>query len=190
MADHPSTPSPSSEPTGEGSSGSGWRSPAGVSVIIAAIAVVVTVVTFTIAEVRERERSAAGPTSVAVAGPTARADDGPAVDQLFVYGSSKPDRPRYQYIAHFVADSRPAQVEGLLYDTGADYPAAKFGIGRPIPGYVLTIKPGQEEDFFRQMDMIESGLFGRKSVTTLAGDRVWAYEWNGPTDGFTPIDEW
>jgi hypothetical protein len=61
-------------------------------------------------------------------------------------------------------------VDGCLYDSGAGYPAAKFG---PM-----------------QMTQIEAGLFRPVGVTTRDGTRVQAFEWIGPTDGFTRIQRW
>jgi hypothetical protein len=52
-------------------------------------------------------------------------------------------------------------VDGLLYDSGAGYPAAKFVPGDPIPGYLLTLRPDSAAEFFTQMTQIEAGLFRR-----------------------------
>jgi hypothetical protein len=47
-----------------------------------------------------------------------------AADKLFVYGSTMPGQSRYGYIEHYVESSTPDAVEGLLYDSGQDYPLA------------------------------------------------------------------
>jgi gamma-glutamylcyclotransferase (GGCT)/AIG2-like uncharacterized protein YtfP len=109
---------------------------------------------------------------------------------VFVYGTSMPSHSRYSYIEHYVESHRPAQVDGHLYDSGAGYPAAKFGPGDLIHGYLLTLRPDSAAEFFTQMTQIEAGLFRPVGVTTRDGTRAQAFEWIGPTDGLTRIERW
>jgi gamma-glutamylcyclotransferase (GGCT)/AIG2-like uncharacterized protein YtfP len=132
------------------------------------------------------------PDAVTAAPPTTAASPATvlAANQLFVYGSSKPGQPRYDYIQHYVASETEDSVTGYLYDSGQDYPAAKFGPGEPIAGWVLTIHDDSVEEFFTEMTQMESGLFALKQVRTVSGLLVRSFEWIGPTDGLERIDHW
>jgi gamma-glutamylcyclotransferase (GGCT)/AIG2-like uncharacterized protein YtfP len=152
-----------------------WRSPAGISAIAAAVTCVLGVITFFVVDLA-RPDDTPGPT--------------PDGNLVFVYGTSMPNHSRYSYIEHYVESHRPAQVDGLLYDSGAGYPAARFGPGDPIPGYLLTLRPDSVAEFFTQMTQIEAGLFRQVGVTTRDGTRAQAFEWIGPTDGFKRIQRW
>lgn len=160
-----------------------WLSPAGISAIAAALTCVLGLVTWLIASLAKPDQPAAAP-------PTAPTSAAVAADKLFVYGSTMPGQSRYDYIKHYVASSTPDSVEGLLYDSGQDYPLAKFGPGEPIPGYVLTIHEDSAQEFFTSMTQMESGLFSLVEVRTRSGERVRAYEWIGATDGLNRISRW
>ncbi|HEY5822060.1 MAG TPA: gamma-glutamylcyclotransferase [Propionibacteriaceae bacterium] len=160
----------------------GWRTPSGISAIAAAVTCVFGLISFLVVQlVDDRDMPAAAPPSVSVAA---------ATNLIFVYGSSMPGQSRYPYIQHYVESSRSSAVTGYLYDSGQDYPIAKFGPGDPIPGFVLTLRPESAEEFFTEMTQIEAGLFQPVAVTATDGTRVRAYEWIGPTDGLTRISRW
>jgi gamma-glutamylcyclotransferase (GGCT)/AIG2-like uncharacterized protein YtfP len=96
---------------------------------------------------------------------------------------------RYALIERYIDSSRPAEVHGFLYDTGAGYPAAKFDpTGAPISGHLLIIRPDAVDELHQQMTQIEAGLYEPVEVIAADGTRARAYEWIGPTDGLTRID--
>ena len=110
---------------------------------------------------------------------------------LFVYGTTMPGQSRHALIERYIDSSRPAEVNGFLYDTGAGYPAAKFDpTGPPIPGHLLTIRPDAVDELYQQMTQIEAGLYEPVEVIAADGTRARAYQWIGPTDGLTRIDQW
>lgn len=165
-----------------------WRSPAGISAIAAAITCVLGVVTFLFVDLVARPNAAPPGGAPAPASPASPSTDAGLL--VFVYGTSMPGRSLYGAIDKYVESQRPAEVNGYLYDTGAGYPAAKFGTGDPIPGYVLTLRAASAQEFFTEMTRIEAGLYDLVPVTTSEGVRARAYEWLGPTDGFQRIPRW
>ena len=107
----------------------------------------------------------------------------------FVYGTSMPGHLRYSIIEEFVAEAKPARVSGRLYDTGAGYPAAKFGGGQSvIKGFLLRIRPEREFEADRAFTGTEAGLFQAVRVETLSGVEATAFEWAGSTEGMQPIE--
>lgn len=96
---------------------------------------------------------------------------------LFVYGTLAPGQQRWPALAPFVVgDGRPAAAAGLLYDTGYQYPAARFGGDGTIQGQVfeLTDVPAALD----ALDLVEGAvelLYERVQVETSAGS-AWAYE--------------
>lgn len=174
---------PSVQPAPAGPTRERWLSPAGISAIAAGVTCVLALVTWLVASLNTPDQPTSPQPSVPVS-------VGVAADKLFVYGSTMPGQSRYGYIEHYVESSTPDAVEGLLYDSGQDYPLAKFGPGEPIPGYVLTIHEDSVEQFFTSMTQMESGLFALVEVRTRSGERVRAYEWIGATDGLVRIPRW
>jgi gamma-glutamylcyclotransferase (GGCT)/AIG2-like uncharacterized protein YtfP len=109
--------------------------------------------------------------------------------QVFVYGTTQPGHVRYEFIEDFVAHTRPARVVGQLFDTGAGYPAAKFGEGRSlIEGHLLELHPDLVDEAFRTFAEIEADLYAPVEVETVEGESATAYEWIGSTDGFELLD--
>jgi len=108
---------------------------------------------------------------------------------FFVYGTTMPGHLRYPLIEEFVAEAIPDRVTGRLYDSGAGYPAAKFGGGQSwIEGYRLEIREGREAEARREFTAFESGLFDPVTLRTEAGLTVTAYEWIGSVEGFEELD--
>jgi gamma-glutamylcyclotransferase (GGCT)/AIG2-like uncharacterized protein YtfP len=97
--------------------------------------------------------------------------------QLFVYGTLAPGQQRWPALAPFVVgEGRPATVEGLLYDTGYEYPAARFGGDGTIHGRVFQLTDVQRA--LDELDVVEGAvelLYERVQVVSSAG-AAWAYE--------------
>jgi len=156
-----------------------WSSPAWVSAVAGVAAVVVAAIGLFVGLPRD-QGSPAATTSTAAADPV----------HVFVYGSSMPGEPRYDEIKEYVEASTRASVDGLLYDTGLGYPAAKFEPGGEIPGFLLTLDTATADAFLREQTRLESGLFVPVTVQTRSGVAATAWEWIGATDGFPRIDAW
>lgn len=156
-----------------------WSSPAWVSAVAGVAAVLVAAVSVVV----NLPRGAANPAETT----TASAAEG---HHVFVYGSSMPGESRYGEIKEYVEASTRASVDGLLYDTGLGYPAAKFDPGAEIPGFLLTLNPATADAFLREQTALEAGLFIPVTVQTKSGVAATAWEWIGATDGFPRIDAW
>lgn len=167
-----------------------WRSPAGISAVAAAVTCVLGVMTFLFVDLVNRPAQPATGTATTAGATTSPRSTAGEERLVFVYGTSMPGEVRYSYIEPFVESHEPAEVTGFLYDSGAGYPAAKFGPGDPIPGYLLTLRAASARDFFTQMTQVEAGLFDLVEVTTDSGTRARSYEWIGPTDGLQRIPQW
>lgn len=155
-----------------------WWTPAGVSAIAGVAAVAVAVVGVLVSLPRDSAAPAATSPSA-----------GDAV-HVFVYGSSMPGESRYGEIKEYVQSSTRAVVDGLLYDSGLGYPAAKFEPGGEIPGFLLTLEPATADAFLREQTALESGLFVAVDVQTHSGVTASAWEWIGATDGMPRIEAW
>lgn len=110
---------------------------------------------------------------------------------LFVYGTLRRGDVRWPLLEPYVCDPEPLHdaVDGTLYDTGQDYPAARFGTGDTIRGEVFAIRDDRLDACLEHMDVVEgtvAGLYRRMALTTVAGRAVWAYEY-GDGLGLTPI---
>jgi gamma-glutamylcyclotransferase (GGCT)/AIG2-like uncharacterized protein YtfP len=106
---------------------------------------------------------------------------------VFVYGTLMPGHVRHPAIEHFVSRRRMARVQGRLYDTGRGFPAAVFGPGGEVEGWLLTLARGKEARALAVLDRIEGGLFAPVTVTTTDGVTAIAYEWRGDTTGLRPL---
>lgn len=118
------------------------------------------------------------------------ADD---VMHLFVYGTLRPGDVRWPLLEPFVVDEGwPDSVPGELFDTGLDYPAARFdaldahGL---VHGHTFGLLAASRRRCLAVLDEEEdtvAGLYRRVSVTTGRGVRAWAYEYGQGLD-LTPI---
>lgn len=165
------------------SQGERWTSPSGLSAIAAVLAVLVAVVGLFVA------RSGGDPAASGDRSSEQRTESS-ADTTLFVYGSSQPGQSRYSAIERYVDSYEEDTVSGWLYDSGMDYPLAKFGPGDTIPGYVLRLAPGTAEEAMREFTRVEAGLFHPVEVTTDGKVRATAFEWIESTDGFERISSW
>lgn len=151
-----------------------WRSPGGIGAIASVVGVLVAIIALL-----------AGAGGI---GPAATPTEDPA-EYFFVYGTTMPGHLRYPLIEEFIAAATPDRVTGRLYDSGAGYPAAKFGGGiKMIEGFRLEIRPGREAEARRAFTAMESGLFDPVTIRTEAGFEVTAYEWVDPVDGLEELD--
>lgn len=105
------------------------------------------------------------------------------VRHLFVYGTLQPGESRWHELAVFVrGEGVPTIVAGQVYDTGRDYPAAKFAAAEAtdvIRGRVYELDDAQLDAALAHLDVVEgavAGLYRRVVVQTAAGPLAWAYE--------------
>lgn len=107
------------------------------------------------------------------------------VRHLFVYGTLQPGESRWHELAAFVnGEGVRTTVAGMVYDTGLDYPAARFSPDKPedvIRGRVYEFDDMRREAALTRLDAVEGaerGLYQRVVVRTAAGPIAWAYECN------------
>ncbi len=109
---------------------------------------------------------------------------------LFVYGTLRPGQLRWRFLAPYVADEgHDTTVAGALYNTGNDYPAARFDRPGTIHGRVYPLHLDRIDRALTLLDEVEGAvidLFRRVAVTTSSGIEAWAYEYCGETT-FAPI---
>lgn len=158
----------------QGWSRGGWRSPAGIGTIAAVAGVLVAVVALFIGR-------SDGPDPAAAPSPTS------SDTHVFVYGTTMPGHLRYPVIEGFVAAQAPDRAAGRIFDTGAGYPAAKFGGQGTIDGYVLRLRPDRVSEALRAFTEIEAGQYERVSITTANGITAFAYEYIGSTADLAPV---
>jgi gamma-glutamylcyclotransferase (GGCT)/AIG2-like uncharacterized protein YtfP len=112
------------------------------------------------------------------------------ITHLFVYGTLRPGQQRWPFLEPFVTDEgRDDTVSGALYDTGNDYPAARFDQPGTIHGRLYTLNLERLDECVTLLDEVEGAvidLFRRVSVTTSRGVDAWAYEYCG-SDEFAAI---
>ncbi|WP_148288756.1 gamma-glutamylcyclotransferase family protein [Ilumatobacter nonamiensis] len=121
--------------------------------------------------------------------------DTPSVDHVFVYGTLRPGDVRWQFLEPYVVDEGwPDTVDGQLFDTGLDYPAAIFD-ERAIPGgliagqtyRLLAHSLGDCLDVLDREEDTVGGRYRRVLVVTGRGVTAYAYEYGSDLD-LTPID--
>jgi gamma-glutamylcyclotransferase (GGCT)/AIG2-like uncharacterized protein YtfP len=108
-----------------------------------------------------------------------------AVRHLFVYGTLQPGESRWHELAAFVVgEGMPTTVAGKVYDTGLDYPAAKFSPDETadvIHGRMYEFDDARIDAALARLDAVEGaerGMYERVVVQTAAGPAAWAYECN------------
>ena len=114
--------------------------------------------------------------------------------RLFVYGTLQPGRLRWPFLAPYAAGHRPADVAGLLYDSGYGWPVATFGAGEPVvPGTLVDLDPARVGVALAVLDEVEAtatDLLVRIAVATTDGTPAWAYHCAVPEPGMVPIARW
>jgi gamma-glutamylcyclotransferase (GGCT)/AIG2-like uncharacterized protein YtfP len=107
------------------------------------------------------------------------------ITHLFVYGTLRPGQLRWPFLEPFVADEgQDAAVAGALYNTGNDYPAARFDRSGMIHGRVYPMRLDRLDEALELLDEVEGAvidLFRRVAITTSTGVEAWAYEYSGET---------
>lgn len=114
-----------------------------------------------------------------------------SVTHLFVYGTLQPGDVRWPILAPFVAGEGEADsVAGRVYDTGRDYPAARFDEQGTIVGRTYELRADRVAEALAKIDEEEfsvPGGYRRVIVTTTSGTRAWAYEYGSGLE-LKPID--
>lgn len=100
------------------------------------------------------------------------------VRHLFVYGTLRPGEVRWRHLEPYVlGDGIDTFVAGDVYDTGLEYPAARFGGSGRITGRIYELT--QRSQALAHLDEVEGavrGLYRRVVVRSESGHAAWAYE--------------
>lgn len=115
--------------------------------------------------------------------------------RLFVYGTLQPGRLRWSFLEPFAGDHRPAEVAGLVYDSGLGWPVAELvgpSDGR-VPGTLVELDGSRLAEALAILDEVEDTAnddFARVVVTTTDGVEAWAYHCDVLPAGSVRIDRW
>ena len=85
----------------------------------------------------------------------------------------------------------PSGVSGRLFDTGLDYPAARFDLAGVIRGETFVLEPSRADEALLVIDRVEGGVEGeyhRVEVRTDRGLTAWSYQFGGELDGLVDLD--
>jgi gamma-glutamylcyclotransferase (GGCT)/AIG2-like uncharacterized protein YtfP len=118
--------------------------------------------------------------------------------RLFVYGTLQPGRLRWPFLEGYAAGHRPAEVPGLLYDSGSGWPVATFDVaaataGAVVPGTLVDLRPDRVGEALAVLDDVEAtatDLLARIAVTTTDGAAAWAYDCRRPEPHMRRIERW
>jgi gamma-glutamylcyclotransferase (GGCT)/AIG2-like uncharacterized protein YtfP len=117
------------------------------------------------------------------------------LDRLFVYGTLMVGHCRWPILEPLVVGGTegmaPASTDGRLYDTGHDYPAARFDHDGAVFGQVGRLHPEGLAAALDLLDEVEGAVHGhyaRVQVLTHDGSTAWAYEYGLPPDGLPDLD--
>ena len=104
-----------------------------------------------------------------------------SITHLFVYGTLRPGDVRWPLLQPFVNGVGVAdEVDGELYDTGLEYPAAVFGGTGRIVGDTFQLITETLDHALAVLDEEEDtvdGLYRRVVIRTRGGRVAWAYEY-------------
>ena len=104
-----------------------------------------------------------------------------SIIHLFVYGTLRPGDVRWPILQPLVTGVGVAdEVDGELYDTGFDYPAAVFGGTGRIVGQTFELTSHTLDHALAVLDEEEGavdGLYCRVAIRTRGGRDAWAYEY-------------
>lgn len=110
------------------------------------------------------------------------------MNTVFVYGTLKVGHCRWPLLEPHVTDGpEPATVAGRLYDTGMDFPAARFDHDGTIHGELFEVR-SEALELLDEVESTANGYYRRVVVTTHAGDEAWAWAFGGEVDGFVDLD--
>lgn len=117
------------------------------------------------------------------------------LDRVFLYGTLKVGHCRWPHLEPHVAGGpdgvAPATARGRLFDTGWDYPAARFDLAGTIHGQLAHLRADTLMATLALLDEIEGGVAGdytRVVIRTDGGIEAWAYEFGRSTDGLPDLD--
>ena len=116
--------------------------------------------------------------------------------RLFVYGTLQPGRLRWPFLAAYAVGHRPAEVPGLLFDSGYGWPVATFvaaAAGAVVPGTLVDLRPDRLGEALVVLDEVEAtatDLLVRIAVTTTDGAAAWAYDCRRPEPHMRRIERW
>jgi gamma-glutamylcyclotransferase (GGCT)/AIG2-like uncharacterized protein YtfP len=120
---------------------------------------------------------------------------------VFVYGTLMPGHLRWEVLAPHAAEHRPAQLSGMLWDTGRGWPALQVadelidrsGLDRRVvPGQLVRLTDATAARVLDTLDAIEGvdrGLY-RRVLVPVDGTEAWTYETLERTDHWQPIGAW
>ncbi len=117
------------------------------------------------------------------------------IRHVFVYGTLLPGDVRWPMLEPFVVDHGwPDAIDGRLFDTGQDYPAAildgQGDRGGRIVGRTFALLEASTDRALEVLDEVEGvvgGAYRRVAVTTAARTRAWVYEYGAGLD-LDPIE--
>ena len=113
-----------------------------------------------------------------------------------------PGHLRWWMLEEVAVASREAVVPGTLYDTGNGWPAASFGEGPGIPGWVVTLELGSAEELgtlLRRLDAMEGiaedpdpigDPYVRRRIPLDDGTEAWGYDATGIGTDWTAVAAW
>ncbi len=111
---------------------------------------------------------------------------------LFAYGTLMVGHCRWPILEPFVVGGpRPATAGGRLFDTGFDYPAARFDLPGVIHGQLLGLVPGRASTALAVLDEVEGGVEGdyrRVEIGTDLERAAWSYQYGGAIEGLVDLD--
>ncbi len=106
-----------------------------------------------------------------------------SITHLFVYGTLRPGDVRWPLLQPLVVGEGVAdEIDGELYDTGLDYPAAVFGGTGRIVGETFELISDILDHALAVLDEEEAtgnNLYRRVAIQTRGGRDAWAYEYGG-----------
>lgn len=114
------------------------------------------------------------------------------IRHVFVYGTLRRGDVRWHHLEPFVTSGATDTARGELYDTGLDYPGARFvdDDERVIHGETFELRPDTIDEALAVLDEVEGvvdGDYTRVEITTGHGWRAWAYTY-GALDDLVPIE--
>ena len=97
---------------------------------------------------------------------------------------------RWHLVVDEVVARRRSRVPGRIYDTGFDYPGARFDHEGEINGWVLELRVERLDATLARLDEIEGtvqGEYERVVVTTHDGVSCWSYQIGSSVDGMRDL---
>lgn len=113
-----------------------------------------------------------------------------------------PGHLRWWLLEEVAVEQAELTVPGTLYDTGRGWPAAVFGTGPGVPGWLVTVEvasPLELGGLLRRLDAMEgigeepdpvADPYERRRIEVGEGVEAWAYDATGVPPGWTAIERW